>query len=141
MSGDEARLRWGVKHSLIDYVLGVYDGAIEASDGATREPDATFVFEPDPAGDEDGVRRFRGRVRITAYDGQMHIELADPWVESDGDAGPTLTVFSELDGRRIPMARLAPREDGWSATLTTLGADVLGPQYAPGAEIDPVRIG
>lgn len=138
-SSSSARLRWGIKRSLINYVSDVYDGAIEASDGATSDDERVFTFDPDPS-DEAGPRRFRGRIILTAHDDMLRIELADPWLEHDGE-NTILSVFSPMDDRRVAMAALTQIDDeSWSATLTPRGADVLGPQYFSGTEIDPVHL-
>lgn len=138
MSDDALPLRWGVKRSLIRYLSGVDDASLVASDGATADTDHIFRFEP--VGADDGTRRFRGSLTFTAYDGMLLIQLADPWIEYDDD-GLLLSVFSPMDERRVPTARLTgDGDESWTASLLPRGADLLGPQYTAGTEVDPVRI-
>ena len=128
-------LVWGIKESLIAYVTGMPDGAVETSDGA-RPGAAGFEF---PGSDDV----FRGCVTLSGHDGMMHVAIRDPALVPEG-SGWTLTVADPDDpGIRLTFARIAALEAGTDGVrravgtaLTADGADLFFGPYVEGTPLD-----
>ncbi|KAE8765312.1 HtaA domain-containing protein [Georgenia thermotolerans] len=157
-----AGLTWAVKDSLVAYVEGLADGAVEALAPASRAAQG-FWFphaeEPPGTAAGDAVRawQFLGAVRLTGHWGALDVELRDPRVELDGGHGTLL--IRERGGRdpdaRLPFADLvlvgpASAGDGpagddvaaleLAASLTGHGRLLLGGQYGVGEPLSPLRV-
>jgi len=146
-------LEWGIKHSLVQYVLGMDDGTAEVSPPA-HAIDDRFRFpaaEHDPALDSDALR-FTGTVTLSGHGGMLKLVFADPWLVPGAslDDAWTLTIADAYDpGRRVAFAtvsRVALDPAGGATTsgtrLTADGADLFfaGP-YSAGTDLDdPVVI-
>ena len=129
-------LVWGIKGSLLRYVEAMADGSVDATDGATSNPDG-FVFPAVP----DQPLAFTGCVTLTAHGGMMRVRLAAPALVR-GDAGWVLEIADPDDASvRLTFATLASF-DGEAATGTALtadGADLFFGPYREGTPLaDPV---
>ncbi len=135
-------LRWGVRASFLDYLRGLDDGEVTASDGAVFDgTECEF-----PLADATGARRgrgilaFGGSARFRGHGGLLDLVLEAP--QLDLDAG-VLTVAS--DGHRVPVATVELGVIGaaWTsspARLTREGAALLNDAYRAGEPLDPVRV-
>lgn len=147
-----AGMTWGIKDTLVSYVEELDDGSVEVHAPAVRTEGA-FFFPWDETGagrpgDTAGELRFQGGVRLTGYWGALDVELREPRVEWDGDAG-TLLVRERAGGGWLRLATLelgAARADDdavvreASAALTGVGALLLGGPYRPGTPLSPLTI-
>jgi len=157
-----AGLVWPIKASFVAYVLGMDDGELAASDGATVSAGNIFVFEPAPvsaaanatananafdASTRQGTLQFRGDVRFSAHFGMLSVQIADPSIEFGAESA-VLTAAS--DGQRIPLATLALPEasthdsqlswHGVVPRLSKAGSSLFNGVYPPGEELDPLDI-
>ncbi|MCS5720777.1 HtaA domain-containing protein [Herbiconiux sp. CPCC 203407] len=153
MTAVQFELVWGVKESLIRYVLQLGDGRVQAgaggsfADGVFRLP-----FRDQQVTDAGRTVAFDGTILIEGHGGLLRIRLAELRVECARDTvlltAETVDPSSELMERR-PIAVLAatpppsPSERGvWSpveARLTQAGAETLGMlQYYPTQRVDDV---
>lgn len=150
-------LEWGIKQSLVTYVIGMEDGSAAVSPPARVIRDG-FRFprlEPDPAAGAaalgDGVLRFSGSVRLSGHGGMLQLVVEDPWlVPGASDADPwALTIADAYEpGSRLPFAtfaRLDADDDGGATArgtrLTAEGADLfLAGPYSEGTELDDPRV-
>ena len=136
-------LVWGVKASLLDYVRGMPDGAVEL-DGPRESPDG-FVFAA-ADGPEDGIRRFKGSVTLTGHSGMMRVVIADPWIAVR--PGELSIADPDTPGVRLPFARMEALEadaggvlHARGTTLTADGADLFFGPYREGTPLDdPVML-
>jgi hypothetical protein len=153
MTADRS-LRWGVKQSFRAYVEGA-GGVIETGEGARRDDDGAFAFDPAPGegltlgadGRPQGVARFMGAVRCEAHGGMLRVFLADPAVEIGPDGGVITVADSAARDRRVELAVLdlaaASVSDGElvaPAKLSKDGWKILGDHYLPTTPLDPVRL-
>ena len=145
-------LRWGVKQSFDDYVVGpIAQGTITVS-GASAQGSVVVFPQSSPAG-TTGTVAFRGAVRYLGHDGTLDVTIANPTVRLVSDARGELVAT--VNGTRVVLASLAldrgsrselpdgsVRWAGVPATLTAAGAPVFSYQgnafYAPGTALDPV---
>lgn len=131
------KLIWPIKRSFVAYVRGS-EGNITLDGGATETTEG-FTF-PGPEGDEGA---FGGSVRFEAHGGMLDVTIANPRFTLQESAGE-LSVESG-DGARVTVARLVDimGSDVQTARLliTVEGSRLLGDVYAPGSELDPVRLG
>lgn len=139
---DGRALEWGVKASLLDYVRGMGDGTVDATDGATitdagiRFPGIRFPGTGEPP------LAFAGAVTLTAHGGMLHVTIAAPAIVE------TATGWAiEIDDPHDPSQRMAFATiagfDGRDATGTALtqdGADLFFGPYQRGTAIDDPRI-
>ncbi len=134
-------LTWPIKASFVDYVLGMEDGELNASDGATVSADHIFTFEP------AGALSFRGDVRFVAHFGMLAVQIANPHIEF----GPETAVLTvETGGQRFALATLVMPEPestdtllAWHGALprlTPAGSSLFNGVYPPGHELDPLDI-
>lgn len=145
-------LAWGVKQSFRGYVEAS-GGQIRAEGDAQRSSDGEFFFPAAPGQDltlraEDGPAppgAFLGQVFFEAHGGMLSVNLADPVLEIEGQAGRL--ILSNGD-RRVAVAQLdlasaragAEGELLIPAQLTAEGSQVLGDHYPPGTTLDPIRL-
>lgn len=124
-------LRWGIKASLLEYVRGMGDGTVVATDGAAETT--------------EGIRfagatglAFRGAVTLTAHGGMLHVTIADPAIVETA-SGWRLAITDPHDpSRRMTFATIAAF-DGRLASGTALtqdGADLFFGPYQRGTAID-----
>jgi hypothetical protein len=93
------------------------------------------------------VLEFVGEAFFTAHRGLLHVEIADPWIEFEGDE-LFLSVSSFDRAHRTRLATLdaaaAAAGEGsvciLKAAITAPGALMLGGVYEEGTELDPVRV-
>lgn len=144
-------LTWGVKASLLGYIESLDDGDVAVTSGAQREgmlfsfpvDEATSDFDPDT---HTGTLQFTGSILFSGYGGQMRIELADPRVTlNEGRGTLAIRVQSMFTGERFePIAAVAVDASEpaltLSATLTTEGVAIFGPQYQVGTELSEITI-
>lgn len=142
-------LHWGIKSSLVAYVLGMLDGRIVFENGA-REESSVFVFpqaaETDADADESLGLSFTGTVLFEGHDGLMRVEFRDPLIiETDEHALLTL-ADAEAPDARLTFATLdlapgmhSPRA-GTAVTLTADGADLFFGPYEEGTPFDDLLI-
>lgn len=135
-------LRWGVRASFLDYLRGLDDGEIAASDGAVFDgTECEFpLSDAAGAGPGRGVLEFGGSARFRGHGGMLDLVLAAPHLDLDAGA---LTVAGE--GRRIPVATVELGVIGaeWTSAPTRLtreGAALLNDVYRAGEALDPVRV-
>ena len=152
-------LEWGIKQSLVDYVLGMHDGSVTVTDPAS-EIGAGYRFPPESAqqASEDGTLRFAGTVTLSGHGGLLKIVVADPWLVPvtsavAGSAGTgsaedrwSLTIVDPYEpGSRLVFASIDGLgfETGAAhgTRLTADGADLFfsGP-YTEGTELDDPRV-
>lgn len=168
---DARVLRWGIKRSFIDYLSRLPDGSVSADAGATIVGGSYFQFESDggasaaeagapAAGAPEGIKKFRGQVRLSGHHGMMSLFVADPWLEFGADG----VVLSVADPRQVPgigtrleLLHLAVPGGPESAGIGVAGAEIAGTelpaqlalaavelfngQYAAGEDMDPVFLG
>ena len=148
-------LTWGIKRTFMEYISGLPDGAVSASDGARVLASGEFCFAPDGSEFDPargtGVLRFRGDVRVAGHHGMMFVRLLNPWVEFA--AGHGILSISTGDGRgkeRADVGSLrtaAPRNmDGFlvwehvDVAVSEAGSELFDGQYAAGQAMDPLVI-
>lgn len=126
-------LAWGIKDSLISYVLGMSDGSVRLTPPAAQTPTG-FRFAPDPAAASDPAARtlrFAGSVTLQGHNGMMRIEIADPWLVAPPGARAVasatpepwqLTIRDPFEpGARLVFAEIDRVEEGVDGTLTCVG--------------------
>jgi hypothetical protein len=150
-------LTWGVKRSFVKYLTSLPDGAVAAVEGATVLESGFFNFPSDGGGFDPatgtGILRFRGDVRLEGHFGMMFVQIANPWIEFQPDAGALTVALGEPGdegAERIPLVTfdtVAPQVIGeslvWQAVDTRLsrqGSDVFNHQYGTGQAMDPLSI-
>lgn len=142
-----ADLRWGVKTSLVEYVRGLRDGAVEFDEGAAWADDA-FVFPVECVFDE-GTRveiHYTGRTAMAGHGGLLWLMVAHPRVELD-QSGATITVQDTRDrAARLPLVDLLHLERGAGGVLvaeTELRPEatwMFEDRYPPGTPFAPVLV-
>lgn len=144
-------LTWGIKDSLVEYVEGLEDGAVEATAPAQRiEGGFSFQLDPDASSFDAeariGILQFRGAVVLTGYWGTMRIELNDPQLRFAETATDLLVRTSSMfTGERFdPIVTVAVNQEGpdllGETRLTSAGRLLLGEQYQVGQELSPLRV-
>lgn len=148
-------LSWGIKRSFIDYITGLPDGSVSATDGATVAETSLFCFSPESS-DYDvargtGVLRFRGDVRLAGHHGMLLVRLLDPWVTFTSGGG-ILSISTGVGGGqdRTTVGFLSPStpvETGGSlvwehvdVVISPEGSELFDGQYAAGQPMDPLFI-
>lgn len=139
-------LVWGIKQGFRDYVAELPDGTTELLDGATLL-DHQFVFAA-----TDAPHRFRGAIRFRGHGGMLDVTLANPYISREGsecniymaevvgeNSGASSTKFARLHVNNPSMNDQDVNGVGLVATLTTLGAELLGGVYQVGTPLDPVH--
>lgn len=133
---DDRSLHWGIKASLLDYVRGMADGAVVASEGATPT-DAGFRF---PAASAAGPSplAFRGAVALTGHGGMLRVTIADPAIVETADGWALEIADPDDRSARLRFATITGF-DGARASGTALtqdGADLFFGPYERGTAID-----
>ncbi|MFN8151884.1 MAG: HtaA domain-containing protein [Solirubrobacterales bacterium] len=156
---------WGVKESFRSYVTGpVAMGQISTSNGATVNGDGTFNFQPgsgtfDPAtGKADA--KFGGTVLFTGHMGALRLQITDPRVTYQGNAGTLYAdvvsrdfntaqdvSYPNVDLASLDLTGITPSVDGSTASvsnipakLTANGAEAFADFYSAGEDLDPVSL-
>ena len=147
------KMTWGVKASFRSYVEAA-EGSVEATEGAARTEDGTFIFPAVPGGDltiaEDGSAtgavRFQGSVTFEAHGGMLKTTLTELGIEV-GAEGLVLTAEqAPLSKDRIEIATLGLVTGGaggpatLSASITTDGMYQIADNYPPGTELDLLQL-
>lgn len=142
-----ADLRWAVKTSLVEYITGLQDGAVEFDEGATWAGDG-FVFPAERVVD-DGTSveiQFAGRTAMAGHGGLLWLMVAHPRIELH-QSGATITVLDTRDrGARLPLVKLShlEREAGGvlvaQTELRPEGTWMFEDRYPAGTPFDPVRV-
>lgn len=154
-----AGLVWPIKASFVAYVLGMDDGELAASAGATVSTSRVFAFEADTesnsatgadafdARTRRGTLHFRGDVRFTAHFGMLSVQIFDPSIEFGAE---TVVLTVVTDGQRIPLATLTLPEAStndsqlsWRGVVPRLspaGSNLFNGVYPPGQELDLLDI-
>ena len=143
---DDIALWWGVKASLVDYVLTMGEGRIVA-DHESVAPDGSrvFGFAAEPA----EPLRFRGDLRFVAHGGMLDVRLRDPRAELGDSPALTADRVSHLEqASRLRIADLVRSADDSSwpgfvrfgATLTAEATALFDGMYPRGSELAPVWI-
>ena len=148
---ENTTLVWGIKESLLGYVEGLDDGAIEVSDTVARVGNK-FEFMLDvsesdyDADSRVGTLQFRGSVLLTGYAGAMRVEIKDPQLYLKGDVGGLALMASSIfTGDRfegvalVEVTAYEPELLG-RPKLTPGGPIIFGPQYQAGQELDVLRV-
>ena len=147
-----SKLTWGVKASFRGYVEAA-GGAVNVSDGATRDDDGSFVFSAVPGGDlaigsdgtATGSMRFEGTVNFNAHGGMLNSTLTELGLEVGANGGLVLTALA-LNQDRCEIAELTFLESGSDGAVTlrseiTLdGMYQIADNYPPGTELDPLHL-
>lgn len=143
----ETGLYWGVRASFVNYIASG-DGIIHAEGGVETDGHSLFRFPLVDVSDDGGLwrLRFAGTLRFFAHFGALDVGFDAPRVEL-GDAG---RMIVGVRGSDVEIARVQPAapvlvEDRliWPPLRTTLtpeGAAVFGDAYAPGEELDALRV-
>ena len=148
-------LSWGIKRSFIDYISGLPDGSVSATEGATVAGASLFYFSPESS-DYDvargtGVLRFRGDVRLAGHHGMLLVRILDPWITFTSGSGVLSISTGDGGGQdRTVVAYLSPSKpldaDGslvWEhvdVVISPEGSDLFDGQYAAGQPMDPLSI-
>lgn len=105
--GRTAVLEWTVKESLVGYMQRDETFTVEASGGASFDPERG-VSVPGVIGD-DGVLRLTGEITLSAHDGALAIALVA--AELDPETG--LSIADPIDGlpRRMTLVTVKPVAD------------------------------
>ncbi|XOV83315.1 MAG: HtaA domain-containing protein [bacterium] len=147
------RLTWGVKASFRSYVEAA-GGSINATDGATRAEDGSFIFTAIPGGNLvietdgsiSGEMRFQGKVTFEAHGGMLKTTLTELGLEAGPDGLVLTAVEAPLNEDRCAIAKLGLVEVGpdnvitLSAEITLDGMYQIADNYPPGTELDPLRL-
>lgn len=143
-------LHWRLRSSLIDYLNGLPDGEVRASDGATQDCSGRFHF----ANGERGVDsiRWTGRVELSGHHGMLHVAFREPEL-SFADSQPVLRAVcwdpvAEVWGPATlatlrPQGEPRPSSGEWvaDARLHEDGAELLGRMhYWEGQPLDVVTV-
>lgn len=148
-------LEWGIKRSLVQYVIGMPDGSASVLPPArvAREgfrfpaADPARTTDPRAAGVSDRTLRFAGTVTLSGHSGMLRLVFEDPWLVPGAGRGQAweLTIADPYEpGSRLTFAAIERLEldaaGGGAANgtrLTAAGADLFasGP-YADGTELD-----
>lgn len=138
-------LRWGIKQSLLEYVLRMPGGRVAFGGGASATPDDELLFPPDAA---VSPYAFRGEVMLVGHGGLLDIRFGAPRLAFTGERGSltaqigadpsvrlTLVTF-EIAARRQEVGR-----DVLAATAVRLApeaVDLFGGVYPPGEPFEPL---
>lgn len=164
------RADWGVKESFRTYIEGnIAKGTIRTEDGATRNDDDTFSFTDGTGSvnleeevaeiDFTGTVLFEGHVYGDA-DPLLHMTVADPRVEIDGDTGTLyadvvsksltdeeLVTYDDVAFADLDLSGVSHELDGgvlsWGAipaTLTADGVPAFADFYGAGEQLDPISL-
>lgn len=106
--GRKAVLEWTVKESLVGYMQRDESFTVQASGGASFDPERG-VSVPGEIGD-DGVLRLTGEITLSAHDGALAIAL----VAAELDREKGLSIADPIDGlpRRMTLVTVKPVEAG-----------------------------
>ncbi len=140
--GSKAVLEWTVKESLVGYMQRDESFTVQASGGASFDPERG-VSVPGEIGD-DGVLRLTGEITLSAHDGSLAIAL----VAAELDPEKGLSIADPIDGlpRRMTLVTVKPLEAEASETkrfATFLGydADILFMyKYSTRTPFDDIRV-
>lgn len=157
---------WGIKASFRNYIEnGPGAGTITASDGATRNADGTFNFQPGsgtyaPAtGEVDAT--FGGQVFFTGHGDILRVTVTNPRISYAGSTGTlyadvvstepfgpnagTEHQYPNVDFATLDLSGVTPVDDGATLTvagipakLTANGAEAFAGFYPAGTALDPV---
>jgi hypothetical protein len=152
-------LEWGIKQSLVRYVLGMHDGSVAVTKPASAT-EAGYRFPADAARptSSDGALRFSGTVTLSGHGGLLKIVVADPWlvpvtgavagspVSGSAEDRWSLTIADPYEpGSRLVFATVDGLDlqtgTAHGTRLTGDGADLFfsGP-YSEGTELDDPRV-
>jgi hypothetical protein len=152
-------LRWGIKHSFIDYVRRMPDGKGWVGDGAMPIGSHEILYAPEGAewgptadGTVERSWTFRGDVRFSGHAGMLFVQVASPILTVlDGAAQLTVANPPGTDGPdRLPLVTLRldrePAPEGievWRGTdvrLTEAGTALFNDVYPPGEPFEPLTV-
>lgn len=131
-------LTWGIKRSLMQYLVGPAMGSLQTFRGAEVTSDGVQFQASD---DFEDQLQFLGSVLLTGHGSLMRIVFGDPAIELRDDATGILWVRVE-SGDRLPLAELhnLTRTSGGveieSTVLRPEGVPVFGGQYPSGTLLD-----
>lgn len=140
--GSKAVLEWTVKESLVGYMQRDESFTVQASGGASFDPERG-VSVPGEIG-HDGVLRLTGEITLSAHDGSLAIAL----VAAELDPEKGLSIADPIDGlpRRMTLVTVKPLDAEAPQTLrfaTFLGydADILFMyKYSTRTPFDDIRV-
>lgn len=143
--GPALGLRWGIKRSLLEYVVRMPGGRLALGGGATATPDDDVLFPPDPAAAWYG---FTGEVALVGHGGLLDIRFGAPRLVVEGERGAltaqvgadpsvrlTLVTFAVAARRQDPGRELLAATD---VTLAPEAVELFGGVYPPGEPFDPL---
>ncbi|MFE4975359.1 HtaA domain-containing protein [Kitasatospora sp. NPDC056651] len=157
---DTGALDWGVKAGFRSYIESPASqgGAVELTDGATRNADGTFHFGLASATYDLTAHAlsssFTGGVHFTAHHGALDVALSDLKVTTSGTIG-TLTAdtaskesmgATEITRRNdVPLVTFTVGRDTTTgvptaAKLTEQGAQAFAGFYRAGTDMDPLSL-
>ena len=142
LPGSKAVLEWTVKESLVGYMQRDESFTVQASGGASFDPECG-ISVPGEIGD-DGVLRLTGEITLSAHDGSLAIAL----VAAELDPEKGLSIADPIDGlpRRMMLVTVNPLDVEASETkrfATFLGydADILFMyKYSTRTPFDDIRV-
>ena len=153
-----AQLVWPIKSSFRRYIQGLADGAVAAQDGAVIEPE-TFCF-PIASQIDFGCElpqsvAASGEVRFGGHYGMLVVPFRNPGLLLTEGGGHQLSIeypwASPTPEPRLVIATVM--WEGWTSSstgmrelksrkveLTADGAELFNGTYAPGDELDPLKL-
>lgn len=142
-------LKWAIRPSLVDYVLGTASGTLETRGGATYEA-GRFVFPLSRVIEVSGEfgLAFSGAVILKGHFGALHIEITSPEMvleergcvllaHTDGSGAEPLAVGPATASS---TAGAITRWDEISLRLVPSAVGVFGGVYPAGADLAPASI-
>lgn len=142
-----AGLVWGVKESLIDYVLDqISDGAVTLRNGATEVAPRRYRFPAaEPSDQPCDLYRFQGSLELSGYYGALNVSIAEPWVELGDDAATVTMLDPDESGARVVIARAArPTSTKQGFTLRPVLAEsaveLFLMRYSAGQDLSPLSV-
>lgn len=127
-------LLWPIKDSLVRYVEGLPDGAIQVDGGASTGPGG-FAFPGDG-------RRFLGSVTLLGHHGMMRVVLRNPALVETG-AGWVLEIADPDDpASHLLFATMASFDGalGRGLALSSNGADLFFGPYEKGTPLSDLAV-
>ncbi|GAA3382689.1 hypothetical protein GCM10020369_05600 [Cryptosporangium minutisporangium] len=152
-------LRWGIKHSFVDYIRRMPDGQGAVSNGARPVGDYEIVYAPEatghrpgPDGSSERFWLFNGDVRFAGHFGMLSVRIAYPRIVLSGDQAQLdiADPYSNDREQRLFLATLTltevPAEDGverWVGSdvrLAAGGVELFNEVYPAGEKLEDLRI-
>lgn len=145
-------LAWGLKNSLVDYVLdSIPDGKVDLSEGCVEAEPRRYFFPAMPAegttNPEDGSRILRcsGHLALSGYYGELRVQISHPSVTfGEGVAHLSVTDPEDANARLVVATAALPAEMNSTDLILhprlAIGAlELFLMRYSPGQELSPLQ--